>query len=114
MFSDAGRKVEHSQNSSLTYLLFGKLGEESVFHTLARLSPKSRHSVKSIEAAEIRAAGEAIDEGKGLFLAFSESFPIQIDLVITVESRDFLNLLSTRRKSIDRFLGSCQRDLLRV
>ena len=47
-------------------LLIGDFKAGSVFHTLNWFSHKSKRPVKSIGAAEILAAGEAIDEGKVL------------------------------------------------
>lgn len=64
IFADAGRVVDHGQLCFISGLLIGPLAINSVFHTLSWISHKSKRPVRSVAAAEILAASEAIDEGK--------------------------------------------------
>lgn len=73
-----------------------------MLHTLSWSSHKSKRPVKSIGAAEILAAGEAIDEGKVLAKAYEVLLGMNIDLLIAVDSKDLFETLSTCRNSIDR------------
>ena len=102
VFSDAGRKFDHGQLSVLAGLLLGDTEKYSVFHTLSWISHKSKRPVKSVGAAEILAAGEAIDEGKLLRLALTTILPLNIDFMLVLDSRDLFNSLSTCRNSADR------------
>ena len=74
----------------------------SIFHTLSWYSHKSKRPVKSIGAAEILAAGEAIDEAKVLVKAYQVLFGIHIDLLLALDSKDLFDTLSTCRNSADR------------
>ena len=102
VFSDAGRKVDRGQISVLSGLLLGDVKKGCVFHALSWISHKSKRPVKSVGAAEILAAGEAIDEGKLLKFAVSTLLPFTIDFMLVVDSRDLYNTLSTCRNSADR------------
>lgn len=66
VFSDAGRTSDHGQLCFIAGLLVGELTEGSIFHSVSWSSRKSKRPVKSVGAAEILAAGEAIDEGKSI------------------------------------------------
>lgn len=66
------------------------------------VSDKSNRPVKSIGAAEIVAAGEAIDEGKVLVKAYEALLKIPINLFIVVDSKYVYKTLSTCGNSIDR------------
>lgn len=100
--SDASRSVDHGQLCFVAGLLFGPMEQNSVFHTLSWISHKSKRPVKSIGAAEILAAFEAIDEGKTLSKAFSSLLGIAVGLIIALDTKNLYTSLSTRRNSIDR------------
>lgn len=79
VFSDAGRITDHRQLCHVAGILPNGLSNRSVFHTLSWSSHKSKRPVKSTGAAEILAAGEAIDEGKVLrfYLTPRSNFGLQ-------------------------------------
>ena len=66
---------------------------------LSWVSHKSKSPVKSIGAAEIFAASEAIDEGKVLCRALKALLGAQVELIIVVDSKDLYTSLSTQRNS---------------
>lgn len=102
VFADAGRLTDHGQLCFVSGLLFGPLALNSTFHTLSWMSHKSRRPVRSIAAAEVLAASEAIDEGKILKSTFSTLLSSPVRLVIIVDSKDLYTSLSTRRNSVDK------------
>lgn len=102
VFSDAGRTVDHGQLSYVAGLLLGPMSEGSLFYTMSWMSHKSKRPVKSIGAAEVLAAAEAIDEGKTLKSAMSILLRMPIRLLIALDSRDLFTSLSTQRNSIDK------------
>lgn len=83
-------------------LLFGKSQCSSVWHTLSWSSNKSKRPFKSIGAAEILAAGEAIGEGKILANAYRVLLDMDINLTISLDPKNLFETLSTCRNSIDR------------
>ena len=66
------------------------------------MSHKARRPVKSTAAAEILAAGEAIDDGKMLTQTLSILLGRKIELLIVLDSKDLFTSLSTQRNSIDK------------
>ena len=102
VFADASRLVDYGQLAFVAGLLFGNFDSGSIFHTLAWSSHKSKRPVRSIGAAEILAAGEAIDEAKVLVKAYQVLFGIHVDLVLVVDSKDLFETLSTCQNSLDR------------
>lgn len=62
VFSHAGWKVKHGKTSIRIALFFGMLSNESVPRRLLRISHKSRQPVKSVDAVDIFAEPEALDE----------------------------------------------------
>ncbi|PXF39635.1 hypothetical protein BWQ96_10233 [Gracilariopsis chorda] len=80
VFADASRGTDHGQLGYIAGLLFGDLKENTVFHTVAWTSHKSRRPVKSIGSAEKLAAGEGIDEGKFLAEAYRKILDTDIKL----------------------------------
>lgn len=95
VFADASRNVDYGQLGTVAGLLNGPFAVESIFHTLSWSSHKSRRPVKSIGAAEILAAGEAIDEGKVLANAYKALLGINVELLIALDSKDLFETLST-------------------
>lgn len=83
-------------------LLFEEFQASSVWHTLSWSSHKSKRPVKSIGAAEILAAGEAIDERKVLANAYRVLLDMDIDLMIALDSKDLFETFAICRNSIDR------------
>lgn len=102
VFSDASRLIDHGQLAFICGLLIGDLKSGSVFHTISWSSHKSKRPVKSIGAAEILAAGAAIDEGKLVRKAFQKLLNVDVTLSIAVDSKDLFTTLSTCRNSADR------------
>lgn len=102
VFSDAGRTCDYGQLCFIAGLLFGDISEGSIFHVVSWSSRKSTRPVRSVGAAEILAAGEAIDEGKTIAHAYSILLGQHVDLIIAVDSKDLFQSLSTQRNSIDK------------
>lgn len=90
VFSDAERTSDYGQLSYFGSLLAGLFAEGSLFFTLSRMSQHSRGPVKSIGAAEILAAEEAIDEGIVLTSALSILLGTPLRLVVASDSFDLL------------------------
>lgn len=101
VFADASRSVDHGKLGFVAGLLVRNFSIRSIYHTLSWSSRKSKRPVKSIGAAEILAAGQAIDEGKVLASAYHILLGVQVDLVIALDSKDLFETLSTCRNSID-------------
>lgn len=102
VFSDAGRTTDHCQLCFIAGLLIGDMTNGSIIHTVSWSSRKSKRPVKSVGAAEILAAGEAIDEGKLIAQSYSMILGFQLDLIIVLDSKDLFYSLSTQRNSIDK------------
>lgn len=101
-FADASKGDSNGQLGILTGLLVAKLAKDSIFHCTSWLSHKSKRPVKSVPAAEILAAGEAIDEVKSIAHAYSELLDRHIDIHLCVDSKNLFSSRSTQRNSIDR------------
>lgn len=101
-FADASKGDTNGQIGVLTGLLVGSFAEDSIFHCTSWLSHKSKRPVKSVPAAEILAAGEAIDEAKCIAHAYSELLGMHTGIRLCVDSKDLFSSLSTQRNSIDR------------
>lgn len=100
VFSDAGRQASRSQLSYIAGLLMRDIQATVPFHLLSWSSHKSRRTVRSIRAAEILAAVEAIDEGKILARTLSSIYSSRIPLLLALDSRDLFTSLSTERNSV--------------
>lgn len=101
-FADAFKGDSHGQLGVLTGLLFGELRNNAIYHPLSWLSHKSKSPVRSVPAAEILAAGEAIDEAKNISRAYSKILAVHVGVHLCVDSKDLFNSLATQRNSIDR------------
>lgn len=99
-FADAGRSATNGQLCYIAVLLIGCLPLESIYHVVSWSIHKSKRPVRSIGAAEILAAGEAIYEGKILAFALSLVLGVCIALHLIVESKDLFTSTSTKRNSI--------------
>ena len=93
--------VEYGQLAFVAGLLIGDFDSGSILHKISRSTHKSKRPVNSIGAAEILAAGEAIDEAKVLVKAYHIIFGIHVDLILAVDSEDFFETFSSCRKSLD-------------
>lgn len=69
------------------------------------MSKMSKHPVKSVGAAKILTAGEAIDEGKILKSVLSILLVAHLRLFVSLGSRNFFSSLSTQRNSIDKSIA---------
>ena len=95
VFVEASLKTDNGKLSFLSRLIFGDLICGSVFHLISWISCESRRPAKSIASAEIRAAGEVIDEGKFIVKACNDLIGLNLDLWIASDSRDLFSSLST-------------------
>lgn len=102
VFSDARRVTDYGQLCYVTGILLDGLVIGSIFHTLSWSSRKIKRPVKSTGAAEILAAGEAIDEGKVLHDALQLILATKIDLWIAVDRKELYTSFSTQMNSIDK------------
>lgn len=78
-------------------LLVADIQAGSPFLLLSSFSHKFRRLIQSISAAEILAAGKAIDEGKVLASTLSSIYATRIPLALALDSRDLFTSLSTHR-----------------
>lgn len=97
-FADASRIDEQGQIGVIIGLLVDNMDRDAIFHPIFWMSHKAKRPVKSVPAAEILAASEAIDEGKIITIAFKEILSIEIEFDICVDSKDLFTSLSTQRK----------------
>lgn len=102
VFSDASRSNECGQIGFVAGLLIGDFEKDSIYHVLHWSSNKSRCPVKSIGAAEILAAGNAVDEAKMLAAAYTALLHVKIDVVVCVDCKDLYDSLSTCHRSADK------------
>lgn len=101
-FSNAGTQNDHGQLSYLAGLLAGPLAQGSLLYTLRWTSHKSKRRVKSIGAADILAAAEAIDEEKILKSAPSTLLCTCVPLAVALDSWNLFTSLSTQQNSVDK------------
>lgn len=105
VFSDAGRIVDHGRLFCIADILLDDLTYGSTFQVLSSSSHKSKFPVHSTGAAQILAAGEAVDEGKVLRDGVQILMDTTVALWISVDSKGLYTSLSTQRTSIDK--SSC-------
>lgn len=94
--------VEYGELGYVAGLLVGDFKVGSLYHNVSWSSHKSKIPVKSIGVAEIWAVHGAIDEGKVLASAYNVLVGIEVDLIVTLDSKDLYDTLSTCRSSTDR------------
>lgn len=102
VFAHAGLKVDYGQQFVLKRLDFGTFAENSVFPMLFQISYKLKGPVKSVDAAEVVAMSQGIDEGNVFREAAALLFGTAVDLIKVVDSKDLFTYLSTQKNSIDR------------
>lgn len=93
VFADASRNEDYGQLGYVAGLLTGDFELGSIFHVLSWSLHKSKRPLKSIRAAEILAAVEAIEEGKLLASAYKKLLGIHIDLIIALDSKDLFGTM---------------------
>ena len=102
VFADASRKQDDGQLAYVCGLLIRCFQRGSTFHTVSWSSRKSDKPVKSIGAAKIPAASDAIDEGNVMKKAFEVLLNINVRLILAVDSKNLYESLSTTHQSSDR------------
>ena len=102
VLSDAGLISDSGKLSYVAGILFGDFCQEAVIHLMSWSSHKYKRPVRSIGAAEILAAGEAIDEGKVIKSVIAKVHNFNPDLIVVVDSKDLFTSFSTKRNSIDK------------
>lgn len=106
VFSETGRKGDRFQLVYVVALLAGDIEAGSPFHLQSWCSHKCRRHVRSIDAADILAAGESIDNGKVLISTLSSIYSRRTPLTLALDSRDRLTSLSTQRNYVDKSIRS--------
>lgn len=101
-FADASHSAAASQLCFVTAIVFGKIQQGSVIHIMSWASHRSRRPVRSTPAAEILAAGEALDEIVSLKNALSAMLGIKVQLAVLVDSKDLYRSLSSQRHLTDK------------
>ena len=101
-FSDASKREAHGQVGCISGLLIGDFTKDAVFHPISWISHKSKRPVKSVPAAEVIAAAEAIDDAKTVAATYSEVLSMDVRVKLCVDSKDLFTSLSTQRNSVDR------------
>ena len=85
-FADAGHTEESSQLCFIVGLVLGKIERGSEFHLLSWSPHRSRRPVKSTAAAEILAAGEALDEIVTLKDVLTHVWDVNLRLIVLVDT----------------------------
>lgn len=98
-FSDAAKTSNAGQLCYLAGLLVDDMQCRSIFQTIAWTLHKAKRAVKLADAAETLSAGGAIDLGRGIATPYRALLNGDTDLVIAVDSKDFLNTLTTQQQS---------------
>lgn len=101
-FADASHNKVHSRIGVLVGLLIDSITKDSIYHVVAWLLHKSKRRVESAPAVQILAASEAIDIGKEISRTSSKALGMKFGLHLLVDSKDFLNTVSTQRLFLDR------------
>lgn len=102
LFPDASRFTDHGQFALIAGILIGRLQGGSVYHVFNRLSHKSKRPVRSIGAAEIFAASDAVEERRVFKRTLYSLLKINDQLIVVVDAQDLFTLFSTQRNSFDR------------
>lgn len=102
VFADAGRRVDYGQLSVLAGILFRKLSEYFLVHTISSSLQTSKCPVKAVGAANILAASEGMNVGKVLREVAAIFFGIAVELVFVVDFKDLFTSLSLQRNPVDR------------
>lgn len=102
VFADASKNDEHGQVGVLTGLFVGPLADNSIYHPTSWISHKSKRLVKSVPAAEIVAATEAIDEAKYVAHVYSKMLNMDACVHLCVDLKDLFKCLSIQLHSIDK------------
>lgn len=71
-FAAASKGEYHGQEGVITGLHVGQMKDNAIFHTISRISHKSKIPVKSGPTAEIIASAEAVNEAKTIFYTYSK------------------------------------------
>lgn len=88
VFSDVGRHAKRGQLFQTAGLLADNMEVISIYHVSSWSLHRARRGVKSTAAAEILAAGEAIDHGKVILQTLSTVFNIDVPILIALDSKD--------------------------
>lgn len=96
-FSDAGRSSDNGQISYSADIVVDDMKFGSIYHVLYWSSHQGNSPFWYIDAAEILAAVEAIDEWKFLARTVSNIFDVDLPLYIALESKYLITSLSTQR-----------------
>lgn len=102
IFSDAGRRHDHSQLASNAGPLIDDMATESIYLAISWSSHRAKKPVRSIGADEILAAGELIDEEKILAACIGTVNKTFILLHIVLDSHDLFLPFPTQRQSISK------------
>lgn len=97
--SDAGHSDENPKLRYIACLLLGDMRSGWSFYMLSWSVDKSHRPPPSVDAAEILAAGEAIDDGMMMARRLSCTINVYIPLVVDLDSHDVFTFLSTQRNS---------------
>ena len=101
VLAEASRKNDQGQLQFLSGLIFGDLVAGAVFHLISKSSHKSRRAAKSIASAEIIDSGEVIEKEKVIEKAFNDLIGLNLDLWVSVDSKDSFSSLHTFRFATD-------------
>lgn len=83
-----------------------------MWHLLSWYAYKSRRHVRSFWAAEIIAAGHAIDEGILLAGTLSDIYNLTFKRIVEPESKDIFRSLSTQLNSVDKIIRADVNDTI--
>lgn len=106
VFADASKESQNGQIGVLLGLLIGKFSKGSIFHTISWIYQKLKRSVKSVPAAEILAALEAIDEAKSISSDYKQLIGTDIGVWLCVDYMDLFKSMYKQRNNIERSIRS--------
>ena len=98
-FSDTSHSGILSHLSFIVGLVIGTIQKGSVIHLLNWASQKSRRPVRSTPAAQILAAGEALDYFLSIRNTLAVILKTKVQLAVVVDSKDFYGSLSAEFSS---------------
>lgn len=106
VISDASCSNECGQLGFVAGLIVDDVKKSSLFRDLNWSSSKLRRPVKLTGAAEILAAGYAIDDAKLLAAAYFRLLNLHIDVKVCVDSEDLYYGLATCSNAADKSIGA--------
>lgn len=111
-FADASHKKEASQLYYIVGSMIGLVQNGNQFHLLSWASNRSRRPAKSMPAAEILAATEAVDEIVMLKRLLLKFLGVEVKSMIVVNPNKLYHAIYSKKNKIDKFVRPDVKEIL--